>query len=61
MSFIPGGDPLRRESLRSREVEAERVTRDYEHTHPQAEYGLPKRPSLFRRVLQKLRGKTPSE
>ena len=54
MSFTPGRGELSRESLGSREVEADLVTRNYEHTHPQAEYGLPKRAGLIRRLLRKL-------
>ena len=61
MSFTPGRGELGREALRSHEIEAELVTRNYEHTHPQAQFGLPKRPGLIRRLLQKLRGREAAE
>ena len=57
MSFTPGEGELYREALGSREVEVDLVTRNYEHTHPQAEYGLEQRPRFLRRLLKSLTGK----
>ena len=61
MSYIPGRGEIYREGIGGREVEANLATHEFEHRHPEAEYGLPKRPGMLERLRALLSRKHDSE